>query len=130
MQARVLQIWRPTGMPSLLPTRPLHRGDNVVAIDLITEHIRMKLQVPDMRRIYPNLEVIPSNFQVGAEWWKMAGLRWLTVLADGQRQQLPLRCSELRRPLPRRCAACTPSYATARQMPPTLSFMLTACCAW
>ena len=33
-----------------------HRGDNVVAIDLITEHIRMKLQQPDLRRIYPNLE--------------------------------------------------------------------------
>jgi hypothetical protein len=29
----------------------------VVAIDLITEHIRMKLQQHDLRRIYPNLEV-------------------------------------------------------------------------
>lgn len=37
---------------------------NVVAIDLITEHIRSKLQVPDLRRVYHNLEVIPSNFQV------------------------------------------------------------------
>ena len=36
----------------------------MVAIDLITEHIRMKLQQPDLRRIYPNLEVIPSNFQI------------------------------------------------------------------
>jgi uridine kinase len=36
----------------------------VVAIDLITEHIRMKLQQHDLRRIYPNLEVIPSNFQI------------------------------------------------------------------
>jgi uridine kinase len=43
---------------------PWQRGDNVVAIDLITEHIRMKLQQPDLRRIYPNLEVIPSNFQI------------------------------------------------------------------
>ncbi|PRW58534.1 uridine kinase chloroplastic [Chlorella sorokiniana] len=43
---------------------PWARGDNVVAIDLITEHIRMKLQQPDLRRIYPNLEVIPSNFQI------------------------------------------------------------------
>ena len=33
------------------------RGDNVVAIDLITEHIRLKLQQHDLRRIYPNLEV-------------------------------------------------------------------------
>jgi hypothetical protein len=42
----------------------LPRDENVVAIDLITEHIRMKLQQPDLRRIYPNLEVIPSNFQI------------------------------------------------------------------
>ena len=42
-----------------------HTSDeNVVAIDLITEHIRLKLQQPDLRRIYPNLEVLPSNFQV------------------------------------------------------------------
>ncbi|KAK9820353.1 hypothetical protein WJX72_009364 [[Myrmecia] bisecta] len=38
--------------------------DNFVAIDLITEHIRMKLQQHDLRRIYHNLEVIPSNFQI------------------------------------------------------------------
>ena len=31
--------------------------ENVVAIDLITEHIRMKLQQHDLRRIYHNLEV-------------------------------------------------------------------------
>ena len=37
--------------------RPCCRGDNIVAIDLITEHIRMKLQQHDLRRIYPNLEV-------------------------------------------------------------------------
>lgn len=43
---------------------PWQRGDNVVAIDLITQHIRMKLQQPDLLRIYPNLEVIPSNFQI------------------------------------------------------------------
>ena len=39
------------------------RDENMVAIDLITEHIRMKLQQPDLRRIHHNLEVIPSNFQ-------------------------------------------------------------------
>ena len=39
------------------------RDENVVAIDLITQHIRMKLQQPDLRRIYHNLEVVPSNFQ-------------------------------------------------------------------
>eukprot|EP00884_Botryococcus_braunii_P007943 jgi/Botrbrau1/1714/Bobra.116_2s0056.1 len=43
---------------------PWARDENVVAIDLITEHIKMKLQQPDLRRIYPNLEVIPSNFQI------------------------------------------------------------------
>lgn len=36
----------------------------MVAIDLITEHIRIKLQQPDLRRIYPNLELVPSNFQI------------------------------------------------------------------
>ena len=36
----------------------------MVAIDLITQHIRMKLQQPDLRRVYHNLEVIPSNFQI------------------------------------------------------------------
>ena len=39
------------------------REQNVVAIDLITQHIRMKLQQPDLRRIYHNLEVVPSNYQ-------------------------------------------------------------------
>lgn len=34
-----------------------------MAIDLITEHIRGKLQQHDLRRIFHNLEVIPSNFQ-------------------------------------------------------------------
>jgi uridine kinase len=43
---------------------PWQRGDNTVAIDILTEHIRGKLQQPDLRRIYTNLEVIPSNFQI------------------------------------------------------------------
>ncbi|KAK9826746.1 hypothetical protein WJX81_004221 [Elliptochloris bilobata] len=43
---------------------PWGRQENVVAIDLITEHIRMKLQQPELRRIYVNLEVIPSNYQI------------------------------------------------------------------
>eukprot|EP00210_Caulerpa_lentillifera_P002552 g2449.t1 len=42
---------------------PWQRGDNLVAIDLITEHIRMKLNQHDLRRIYPNLQIMPSNFQ-------------------------------------------------------------------
>ncbi|DBA91951.1 TPA: Uridine kinase-like protein 1, chloroplastic, variant 2 [Trebouxia sp. C0005] len=43
---------------------PWAREENVVAIDLITQHIRMKLQQPDLRRIYHSLELIPSNYQI------------------------------------------------------------------
>ena len=35
--------------------------ENVVAIDLITEHIRMKLQQHDLRRIYHNLQASVSD---------------------------------------------------------------------
>eukprot|EP00879_Flechtneria_rotunda_P023084 GHRR01024403.1.p1 GENE.GHRR01024403.1~~GHRR01024403.1.p1 ORF type:complete len:319 (+),score=73.59 GHRR01024403.1:1545-2501(+) len=44
---------------------PWQRGDNIVAIDLITQHITLKLRCHDLLRIYPNLELLPSNFQVG-----------------------------------------------------------------
>jgi uridine kinase len=43
---------------------PWQRGDNIVAIDLITQHIRTKLQQHSLKRLFPNLEVIPSNYQV------------------------------------------------------------------
>eukprot|EP00803_Ostreobium_quekettii_P006270 evm.model.scf_174.2 EVM.evm.TU.scf_174.2 scf_174:14495-25490(+) len=43
---------------------PWQRGNNIVAIDLITEHIRTKLGMHDLRRIYSNLEVVPSNYQI------------------------------------------------------------------
>jgi len=43
---------------------PWQRGDNVVAIELITEHIRLKLKQHDLLRIYPTLEVMPSNYQL------------------------------------------------------------------
>ena len=33
------------------------RNETAVAINLITQHIRMKLQQPDLQRIYHNLEV-------------------------------------------------------------------------
>ncbi|KAL6744717.1 uracil phosphoribosyltransferase-domain-containing protein [Haematococcus lacustris] len=42
---------------------PWQRGDNIVAIDLITEHIRLKLKQDDLLRVYPNLEVMPSTYQ-------------------------------------------------------------------
>jgi hypothetical protein len=45
---------------------PWQRGDNLVAIDLITQHICSKLRCHDLLRIYPNLELLPSNFQVKA----------------------------------------------------------------
>jgi uridine kinase len=41
-----------------------YRMENEVAIDLITEHIKMKLQQPELKRLYHNLEVMPSNFQI------------------------------------------------------------------
>eukprot|EP00959_Pyramimonas_sp_CCMP1952_P438138 9172301-Pyramimonas_sp.AAC.1 len=42
---------------------PWARGDNVVAIDLIVQHILTKLGQSDLRRIYPNLDVLPGNYQ-------------------------------------------------------------------
>lgn len=43
---------------------PWQEGDNIVAIDLVTEHIKTKLQQHSLRRIYPNLEVMPLTKQV------------------------------------------------------------------
>lgn len=39
-------------------------GDNSVAIHLIVEHIRIKLGQHDLRKIYPNVYVIHSTFQI------------------------------------------------------------------
>ncbi|KAK7276996.1 hypothetical protein RIF29_18145 [Crotalaria pallida] len=39
-------------------------GDNHVAIDLIVQHIRTKLSQHDLCKIYPNLYVIHSTFQI------------------------------------------------------------------
>ena len=43
---------------------PWAQGENTVAIDLIVQHIRTKLGQNDLRRIYPNLVVLPPNFQI------------------------------------------------------------------
>eukprot|EP00798_Chlamydomonas_sp_ICE-L_P012696 gene12696-15928_t len=44
---------------------PWHKGtNNGVAVDLITQHIRLKLKQHSLIRIYPNLDVIPSSFQI------------------------------------------------------------------
>ena len=45
---------------------PWGNHENMVAIDLIVQHIRSKLGQDDLRRIYPNLHVVDSNFQVKA----------------------------------------------------------------
>lgn len=60
---------------------PWQRGDNLVAIDLITQHIKSKLSCHELVRHYPNLEIMPSNFQVGLK---------LTCLnpAESQKQTL------------------------------------------
>jgi hypothetical protein len=39
-------------------------GDNHVAVDLIVQHIRTKLGQHDLCKIYPNVYVIHSTFQV------------------------------------------------------------------
>ncbi|RLN34718.1 hypothetical protein C2845_PM03G02450 [Panicum miliaceum] len=39
-------------------------GDNHVAVDLIVEHIRTKLGQHDLCKIYPNVHVVQSTFQV------------------------------------------------------------------
>ena len=41
-------------------------GDNHVAIDLIVQHIRTKLGLHDLCKIYPTVNVIQSTFQVYA----------------------------------------------------------------
>ena len=69
--AQYTQFVKPMFDMFVLPTKkyadviiPWGRGDNVVAIDLIVQHIRTKLGQHDLRRIYPNLLVIPSNYQI------------------------------------------------------------------
>jgi hypothetical protein len=43
---------------------PWAGGENGVAIDLIVQHIRTKLGQNDLRRIFNNLKILPSNFQI------------------------------------------------------------------
>ena len=47
-------------------------GDNHVAIDLIVQHIRTKLGQHDLCKIYPNLYVIQSTFQVPCNLWALS----------------------------------------------------------
>ena len=39
-------------------------GENGVAIDLIVQHIRTKLGQDDLRRLFSNLKLLPSNYQI------------------------------------------------------------------
>ncbi|PWA95504.1 uridine kinase-like protein [Artemisia annua] len=54
----------------ILPTKKYadiiipHEGDNHLTIDLIGQHIRTKLGQHDLCKIYPNLYVIQSTFQI------------------------------------------------------------------
>ena len=119
-------------------------GDNVVAIDLITEHIRMKLQQHDLRRIYPNLEVGRGD-SLGC--WGGRGAPAARSLAssaggapvgrtaasiDQPEPALPALASPGCRSSPptSRSAACTPSFGTERRTTRISSSMQTACCAW
>ena len=43
---------------------PWARGDNLVAVDLIVEHLKAKLQSHSLCAVFSNLHVIPSNFQI------------------------------------------------------------------
>jgi len=45
---------------------PCGRDVNHVAIDLITQHVHVKLDQKDLRRIYPNLYLINTSFQTKA----------------------------------------------------------------
>jgi uridine kinase len=50
-----------------------NEGGNIVAIDLIEQHIRSKLQQHPLRRLFPTLSLIPPSFQ-------LVGM--LTILRD------------------------------------------------
>lgn len=54
-------------------------GDNHVAIDLIVQHIRTKLGQHDLCKIYPNLYVIQSTFQVSQLTYSQFSSKLLVV---------------------------------------------------
>nr|KAJ0186140.1 hypothetical protein LSAT_V11C900491690 [Lactuca sativa] len=64
------QFVKPAFDDFILPTKKYadiiipRGGDNHVAIDLIVQHIRTKLGQHDLCKIYPNLYVIHSTFQI------------------------------------------------------------------
>jgi hypothetical protein len=63
LQRLVVQCQVPT-WPIHPSIHPWHGGDNHVAIDLIVQHIRTKLGQHNLHKIYPNVYVIQSTFQV------------------------------------------------------------------
>lgn len=64
------QFVKPAFDDFILPTKKYadiiipRGGDNHIAVDLIVQHIRTKLGQHDLCKIYPNLYVIQSTFQV------------------------------------------------------------------
>lgn len=54
-------------------------GDNHVAVDLIVQHIRTKLGQHDLCKIYPNVHVVQSTFQVDLEIF-INGLNFILLL--------------------------------------------------
>jgi uridine kinase len=56
---------------------PWASSHNLVAVDLTAEHIRLKLRQHPLLRVYPNLHLLPSNFQVRkggrCVWWGDVG---------------------------------------------------------
>ena len=69
---------------------PWQEGDNIVAIDLVTEHIKTKLQQHGLRRIYPNLEVMPLTKQVSGCQAGHVALHKLQHMLNGLPQQAVL----------------------------------------
>lgn len=70
LQVQYSNFVKPAFDDFILPTKKYadiiipRGGDNHVAIDLIVQHIRTKLGQHDLCKIYPNLYVIQSTFQV------------------------------------------------------------------
>lgn len=97
-------------------------GDNHVAIDLIVEHIRTKLGQHDLCKIYPNLYVIQSTFQVLHLYLFLLKLHspYFIVLVSlivffSVQPLLLISC---------RFGVCIPSYVILKQQSMILFFML------
>lgn len=91
-------------------------ADNDVAIDLIVQHIRTKLGQHDLCKIYKNLFIIPSTFQVTT---LIIAIFIYWVLSDSDNDLWSFRYVE-----------CTRLYVMSIQENMTLYFMQTVLFAW